>query len=66
MYYVPCTELHLVIWLFKNSGLNYTLHVVELAGQLQRADEFTRAVAGSKLTVIAEQVPYLELFSLPF
>ena len=29
---------------------------VELASQLQTADQFTRATAGSKLAIIAEQV----------
>jgi hypothetical protein len=30
--------------------------LVELAKELQKADEFTRAVAGSKLALIAEEV----------
>jgi hypothetical protein len=30
---------------------------VELAAMVQKADEFTRATAGSKLSIIAEQVP---------
>jgi len=34
--------------------------LVELAEQVQMADEFTRATAGSKLTVIAEQVRFLQ------
>merc|ERR1719270_2213493 len=31
-----------------------------LAAQVQKADQFTRATAGSKLTVIAEQVRFLQ------
>lgn len=42
------------------SGKRTQYDLVELAGQLQKADEFTRAVAGSKLTVIAEQVRFLQ------
>ncbi|XP_071945735.1 uncharacterized protein C1orf50 homolog isoform X2 [Antedon mediterranea] len=34
--------------------------IVELAKQVQKADEFTRANAGSKLTVIADQIRYLQ------
>merc|ERR1712238_533339 len=34
--------------------------LVELAGEIQTADKFTRATAGSKLSVIAEQVRYLQ------
>merc|ERR1712037_395734 len=34
--------------------------LVELAGVVQKADQFTRATAGSKLTVIAEQVRFLQ------
>jgi hypothetical protein len=30
---------------------------VELAAVVQKADEFTRATAGAKLSIIAEQVP---------
>ena len=30
--------------------------IVELAAMVQKADEFTRATAGSKLSIIAEQV----------
>merc|ERR1712154_397649 len=33
---------------------------VELAANIQTADQFTRATAGSKLTVIAEQVRFLQ------
>merc|ERR1712098_521139 len=32
---------------------------MELAEQVQKADQFTRATAGSKLSVIAEQVGFL-------
>jgi hypothetical protein len=31
-------------------------NLVELAKELQKADEFTRAVAGSKLALIADEV----------
>merc|ERR1711899_288113 len=34
--------------------------LVELAGAIQQADKFTRATAGSKLSVIAEQVRFLQ------
>ena len=34
--------------------------LVELAGEIQVADKFTRATAGSKLSVIAEQVMFLQ------
>merc|ERR1711997_1031391 len=34
--------------------------LVELAGEIQTADKFTRATAGSKLSVIAEQVQFLQ------
>ena len=34
--------------------------LVELAGEIQIADKFTRATAGSKLSVIAEQVMFLQ------
>ncbi|XP_013407461.1 uncharacterized protein C1orf50 homolog isoform X2 [Lingula anatina] len=36
------------------------MDIVELAKQVQKADEFTRANAGSKLTVIAEQIRFLQ------
>ncbi|XP_067668281.1 uncharacterized protein C1orf50 homolog [Haliotis asinina] len=36
------------------------MDLVELAMQVQKADEFTRANAGSKLTVIADQIRYLQ------
>ncbi|XP_041350255.1 uncharacterized protein C1orf50 homolog [Gigantopelta aegis] len=36
------------------------MDLVELARQVQKADEFTRANAGSKLTVIADQIRYLQ------
>ena len=38
------------------SGKKNQFDLVELAAQVQQADQFTRATAGSKLTVIAEQV----------
>merc|ERR1712037_900320 len=34
--------------------------LVELAAQVEKADQFTRATAGSKLQVIAEQVRFLQ------
>ena len=34
--------------------------LVELAGEIQIADKFTRATAGSKLSVIAKQVMFLQ------
>jgi len=34
--------------------------LVELAQTIQKADEFVKSVAGSKLTVIADQVKYLQ------
>jgi len=42
------------------SGKKTQMDLVELAEQVQKADEFTRATAGSKLTVIAEQVRFLQ------
>ncbi|KAK6192208.1 hypothetical protein SNE40_003720 [Patella caerulea] len=36
------------------------MDLVELAKQVQKADEFTRATAGSKLIVIADQIKYLQ------
>lgn len=42
------------------SGKKNQFDLVELAGQIQQADKFTRAVAGSKLSVIAEQVRFLQ------
>lgn len=41
-------------------GKKNQFDLVELAAQVQKADQFTRAVAGSKLTVIAEQVRFLQ------
>jgi hypothetical protein len=41
-------------------GKKTPFDLVELAAQVQNADQFTRAVAGSKLTVIAEQVRFLQ------
>ena len=38
------------------SGKKNQFDLVELAAQVQTADQFTRATAGSKLQVIAEQV----------
>merc|ERR1712151_662029 len=42
------------------SGKKNQFDLVELAAQVQQADQFTRATAGSKLTVIAEQVRFLQ------
>merc|ERR1711973_621021 len=42
------------------SGKKSQFDLVELAEQVQKADQFTRATAGSKLTVIAEQVRFLQ------
>lgn len=42
------------------SGKKTQMDLVELAEQVQKADQFTRATAGSKLTVIAEQVRFLQ------
>merc|ERR1711976_904867 len=42
------------------SGKRNQFDLVELAGQIQTADQFTRATAGSKLSVIAEQVRFLQ------
>jgi len=42
------------------SGKKTQFALVELAEQVQKADQFTRATAGSKLTVIAEQVRFLQ------
>merc|ERR1712210_182904 len=41
-------------------GKKNQFDLVELAGVVQKADQFTRATAGSKLTVIAEQVRFLQ------
>merc|ERR1712004_614657 len=41
-------------------GKKNQFDLVELAAQVQKADQFTRATAGSKLTVIAEQVRFLQ------
>ena len=38
------------------SGKRSQFDLVELATSIQTADKFTRATAGSKLSVIAEQV----------
>jgi len=42
------------------SGKTNQFDLVELASQIQTADKFTRATAGSKLSVIAEQVRFLQ------
>merc|ERR1711973_644642 len=42
------------------SGKKSQIDLVELADQVNKADQFTRATAGSKLTVIAEQVRFLQ------
>ena len=41
-------------------GKKNQFDLVELAEVVQKADQFTRATAGSKLTVIAEQVDFFE------
>ena len=43
------------------SGKKNQFDLVELAAQVQTADQFTRATAGSKLQVIAEQVIVLSI-----
>merc|ERR1711936_48620 len=42
------------------SGKKTQFDLVELANQVAQADQFTRATAGSKLQVIAEQVRFLQ------
>lgn len=42
------------------SGKKNQFDLVELASTIQTADQFTRATAGSKLSVIAEQVRFLQ------
>jgi len=42
------------------SGKHTQYELVELAAQVEKADQFTRATAGSKLQVIAEQVRFLQ------
>lgn len=44
----------------KTNKINDCTDLVSLAQQVQKADEFTRANAGSKLTVIADQIRYLQ------
>ena len=44
----------------QESGKRTQFDLVELAGAIQTADKFTRACAGSKLSVIAEQVRFLQ------
>ena len=39
-----------------SSGKRGAYDLVELAANIEKADQFTKANAGSKLTVIAEQV----------
>ena len=46
-------------WLLVDDFLQFDL--VELAEQVEKADQFTRATAGSKLQIIAEQVNKLSL-----
>jgi len=41
-------------------GKKNQFDLMQLAEQVQKADQFTRATAGSKLTVIAEQVRFLQ------
>ena len=41
-------------------GKKNQFDLVELAEVVQKADQFTRATAGSKLTVIAEQVTFCQ------
>ncbi|TRY79993.1 hypothetical protein TCAL_12104 [Tigriopus californicus] len=41
-------------------GKKTQFDLVELAAEIQKADHFTRATAGSKLSVIAEQVRFLQ------
>ena len=43
-------------------GKKNQFDLVELAEVVQKADQFTRATAGSKLTVIAEQVAFVGMF----
>jgi len=42
------------------SGKHTQYELVELAAQVEKADQFTRATAGSKLQTIAEQVRFLQ------
>merc|ERR1712029_624334 len=44
----------------QESGKKTQFDLVELAGAIQTADKFTRATPGSKLSVIAEQVRFLQ------
>jgi len=44
----------------KSGKIRSQFDLVELAGEIQTADKFTRATAGSKLSVIAEQVRFLQ------
>ncbi|XP_033113721.1 uncharacterized protein C1orf50 homolog [Anneissia japonica] len=45
---------------YRTNRTTDVMDLVELAKQVQKADEFTRANAGSKLTVIADQIRYLQ------
>lgn len=44
----------------QTTKMNDCMDLVELARQVQKADEFTRANAGNKLTVIADQIKHLQ------
>ena len=44
------------------SGKKTQFDLVELAAQVEKADQFTRATAGSKLQIIAEQVRYQTIY----
>ena len=55
----PCPDGFALVDPDKSGKLNQ-FDLVELASQIQTADKFTRATAGSKLQVIAEQVRFLQ------
>ncbi|KAK3787046.1 hypothetical protein RRG08_037323 [Elysia crispata] len=44
----------------KTNKMSASTDLVELAKAVQKADEFTKANAGNKLTVIADQIRYLQ------
>merc|ERR1719163_524958 len=44
----------------RQANFQDAVNLVELASEIQTADKFTRATAGSKLSVIAEQVRFLQ------
>ncbi|GFS01341.1 C1orf50 homolog [Elysia marginata] len=44
----------------KTNKMSASTDLVELAKSVQKADEFTKANAGNKLTVIADQIRYLQ------